>query len=72
MVNDIGFNMFGAMEEIIAQELEVDSKTYSNILENYCTYNEGKFIVFSLLSNREDKKQKAIKLFKSKLNEKSN
>lgn len=72
MVNDIGFNMFGAMEEIIAQELEVDSKTYSNILENHCTYNEGKLIVFSLLSNREDKKQKAIKLFKSKLNEKSN
>ena len=67
MKNDIGFNMFGAMDEIIAQELEVDTQTYTDILENKCTYNEGKFIIFSLLSNREDKKIKAIKLFKSKL-----
>ena len=67
MREDIGFNMFGAMDEIIAQELEVDTQKYTDILENKCTYNEGKFIIFSLLSNREDKKIKAIKLFKSKL-----
>jgi hypothetical protein len=67
MRNDIGFNMFGAMDDIIAEELQVDVNTYVNILENKCTYNEGKFIIFSLLSNREDKKIKAINLFKSKL-----
>jgi len=67
MKNDIGFNMFGAMDEIIAHELKVDTQTYTDVLENKCTYNEGKFIIFSLLSNREDKKIKAIKLFKSKL-----
>jgi hypothetical protein len=67
MRDDIGFNMFGAMDDIIAEELQVDVNTYVNILENKCTYNEGKFIIFSLLSNREDKKIKAINLFKSKL-----
>ena len=67
MRNDIGFNMFGAMDDIIAEELQVSVNTYVNILENKCTYNEGKFIIFSLLSNREDKKIKAINLFKSKL-----
>lgn len=64
---DIGFNMYGAMDDIIAEELKVDTQTYVNILENKCTYNEGKFIIFSLLSGREDKKIKAISLFKSKL-----
>jgi len=64
---DIGFNMYGAMDDIIAEELKVDIQTYVNILENKCTYNEGKFIIFSLLSHRQDKKEKAIKLFKSKL-----
>ena len=67
MKEDIGFNMFGAMDEIIAEELKVDSQTYVKILEHKCTYNEGKFIIFSLLSDRQDKKDKAIKLFKSKL-----
>jgi hypothetical protein len=67
MRDDIGFNMFGAMDDIIAEELQVSVNTYVNILENKCTYNEGKFIIFSLLSNREDKKIKAINLFKSKL-----
>lgn len=67
MKEDIGFYMFGAMDEIIADELNVDTETYTDILENHCTYNEGKFIIFSLLSNRQDKKDKAIKLFKSKL-----
>ena len=67
MRDDIGFNMFGAMDDIIAEELQVSVNTYVNILENKCTYNEGKFIIFSLLSNREDKKTKAINLFKSKL-----
>ena len=67
MRDDIGFNMYGAMDDIIAEELKVDTQTYVNILENKCTYNEGKFIIFSLLSVREDKKIKAISLFKSKL-----
>jgi len=67
MRDDIGFNMFGAMDDIIAEELQVSVNTYVNILENKCTYNEGKFIIFSLMSNREDKKIKAINLFKSKL-----
>lgn len=67
MKEDIGFYMFGAMDEIIADELNVDTETYTDILENHCTYTEGKFIIFSLLSDRQDKKDKAIKLFKSKL-----
>ena len=67
MRDDIGFNMFGAMDDIIAEELKVSVDTYCDILEHKCTYNEGKFIIFSLLSNREDKKTKAINLFKSKL-----
>ena len=67
MREDIGFNMFGAMDEIIAEELNTDTQTYVDVIENKCTYNEGKFIIFSLLSDRQDKKEKAIKLFKSKL-----
>jgi hypothetical protein len=67
MSQDIGFYMFGAMDEIISSELNVDIETYTDVLDNRCTYSEGKFIIFSLLSDREDKKAKAIELFNSKL-----
>ena len=67
MKEGIGFSMFGAMDEIISSELNVSTELYSDVIENRCTYWEGMFIIYSIISERQDKIEKAVKLFNSKI-----
>lgn len=64
-MNDIGF--FGLMDETISYSLETTPEEYTRVIEKKCSYSEGKFIILSILSGREDKIEKAKLLFKSKL-----
>lgn len=64
-MNDIGF--FGLMDETISHSLKTTPEEYTRVIEEKCSYSEGKFIILSILSGREDKIEKAKLLFKSKL-----
>jgi len=55
------------MDEIISSELNVSTELYNDVIENRCSYWEGMFIVFSIISERPDKIEKAVKLFNSKI-----
>jgi hypothetical protein len=67
MREEVGFSMFGAMDEIISSELNVSTELYNDVIENRCSYWEGMFIVFSIISERPDKIEKSVKLFNSKI-----
>lgn len=67
MKEDVGFSMFGAMDEIISSALNVSTELYSDVIENRCTHWEGMFIIYSIISERQDKIEKAVKLFNSKI-----
>jgi len=64
-MNDIGF--FGMMDETISYSLETTPEEYARVIEEKCSYSEGKFIILSILSGREDKIEKAKLLFKTKV-----
>jgi hypothetical protein len=63
--DDIDFLNF--LSGFVVEELGVDEDVYFDVIENKCTYHEGKFIVYACLSEREDKIKKAKELFNSKL-----
>lgn len=59
--------LFDLLDESVANELDVDLVTYCDIIDNKCTYSEGKFIILSVLSGREDKIIKAKEIIKTKI-----
>ena len=50
----------------MAGELGVDVETYIDVIEDKCTMEEAKFIIDNIFQEKD--KEKAIELFKSKLN----
>jgi len=54
------------MDELMAGELGVDVETYIDVIEDKCTMEEAKFIIDNIFQEKD--KEKAIELFKSKLN----
>lgn len=67
MTTGLDFYLFDNINNVISNELNVSLDIYKDVIDEKCTYWEARFIILSLLSEREDKKQKAIKLFKEKL-----
>lgn len=57
--------LYDLFDQMYSELLEVDVETYSDILDNKCTFWEGMFIVFALTSEREDKIEKAKQIFNS-------
>jgi hypothetical protein len=59
--------LFELYDGAIAQDLGVDVETYTDVIENKCTYWEGFFIVSVLILQDERRMEKAKNLFNSKL-----
>lgn len=59
--------MFNMIDELVAEELGTDVKTYIKVIENECNYWERTFIILAVLAEKKIKKAKEI--FMSKLNE---
>ena len=49
--DDIDFLSF--LSGFVVEELGVDEDLYFDVIENKCTYHEGKFIVYACLSERK-------------------
>ncbi|MCW1952810.1 MAG: hypothetical protein KIH80_001385 [Flavobacteriia bacterium] len=56
--------MFDMIDSLVAEELEVDIETYVDIIEKKCTHWQRQFIIFTVLSGREDKMERAKQIFK--------
>jgi uncharacterized protein YutD len=63
--------IFDLLDAALAAELNTDIQTYNDIINNYCTYWEAKFIIFAFMSNREDKFNTARQIFNSHLTKRS-
>jgi hypothetical protein len=59
--------LFDLFDQMYSQLLEVDIETFSDVMDNRCTFWEGMFILGALNSEREDKIEKAKQIFNSKL-----
>jgi hypothetical protein len=57
--------LFELMDHAIADELGVDLKTYIDVIENKCSYEEADFIIDQLFN--EGDVEAAKQLFNSKL-----
>jgi hypothetical protein len=57
--------LFDLLDQMYSELLEVDVETYSYVIENKCTFWEGRFITIALISEREDKVEKAKQIFSS-------
>ncbi len=60
-------DLFELMDHAIADELGVDLKTYVDVIENKCSYEEADFIIEQLFN--EGDVEAAKQLFNSKLTE---
>ena len=58
-------DLFELMDHAIADELGVDLKTYVDVIENKCSYEEADFIIEQLFN--EGDVEAAKQLFNSKL-----
>jgi hypothetical protein len=58
-------DLFELMDHAIADELGVDLKTYIEVIENKCTYEEADFIIDQLFN--EGDIEAAKEMFNSKL-----
>ena len=58
-------DLFELMDHAIADELGVDLKTYVDVIENKCTYEEADFIIDQLFN--EGDVEAAKQMFNSKL-----
>lgn len=58
--------LFDIMDEAIATELGVDIKTYIDVIENRCTYEEAKLIIDNLW-DEDGNPDLAKELFNKKL-----
>ena len=61
----VSIGVFDMMDKMIADELSADIETYIDVIDNKCTDWECKFIVHAMLSNRQDKREKAKRIFDS-------
>jgi len=59
--------LFDLFDMSISAGLGVDDETYTDVIENKCSYWEGYYIVATFLSNDEKRFDKARELFNSKL-----
>jgi hypothetical protein len=59
--------LFELYDGAIAQDLGVDVETYTDVIENKCTYWEGFYIISVLILQDEKRMEKAKNLFNSKL-----
>lgn len=57
--------LFDLLDQMYSELLKVDVETYSYVIENKCTFWEGRFITIALISEREDKVEKAKQIFSS-------
>lgn len=60
--------LFDMFDQMYSQLLEVDIETFSDVMDNKCTFWEGLFIIMALTSERQDKIQKAKQIFNNYLN----
>jgi hypothetical protein len=60
-------DLFELMDHAIADELGVDLKTYVDVIENKCSYEEADFIIEQLFN--EGDVEAAKQMFNSKLTE---
>ncbi len=60
-------DLFELMDHAIADELGVDLKTYIDVIENKCSYEEADFIIEQLFN--EGDVEAAKQMFNSKLTE---
>jgi len=58
--------LFDIMDEAIATELGVDIKTYIDVIENLCTYEEAKLIIDNIW-DEDGNPDLAKELFNEKL-----
>jgi hypothetical protein len=58
--------LFDIMDEAIATELGVDIKTYIDVIENRCTFEEAKLIIDNIW-DEDGNPDKAKELFNEKL-----
>jgi len=58
--------LFDIMDEAIATELGVDIKTYIDVIENRCTFEEAKLIIDNIW-DEDGNPDKAKELFNQKL-----
>lgn len=55
--------VFGIMDQLIAEQLNVDLETYINIIDGKCTDEEATFIITAILGDNEDDVSKAQEMF---------
>lgn len=60
-------SLFELYDYTIAEELGVDVSTYTDVINNKCSYWEGYFIISVLVLQDEKRLEKAKNLFNSKL-----
>lgn len=60
-------SLFELYDYSIAEYLEVDVQTYTDVINNKCSYWEGFYIISVLVLQDEKRLEKAKNLFKSKL-----
>ena len=60
-------SLFELYDFTIAEELGVDVPTYTDVINNKCSYCEGFYIISVLVLQDEKRLEKAKNLFKSKL-----
>jgi len=64
--------IFDLLDAALSAGLNTDVDTYNDIINNYCTYWEAKFIILVFTTNREDKFDTAREIFNSQLSKKLN
>lgn len=60
-------SLFELYDYSIAEYLEVDVQTYTDVINNKCSYWEGFYIISVVVLQDEKRLEKAKNLFKSKL-----
>jgi hypothetical protein len=56
-------NLADLLDMIISSGLETDVDTYNDIINNYCSYWEARYIISVFISYREDKFERARNIF---------
>ena len=55
--------IFDLLDEAISDVLGVTVEQFDEVIENKCTWVQAKFIIYAVLSEREDKIERAIEVF---------
>ena len=59
--------LFDSYDDLISSELGVDVQTYTDVINNKCSYWEGLYIISIIVIGDERRMEKAKRLFNSKL-----